>query len=216
MIVFSWSCSSWDTLLTLLSNPEAIDIMTKLVHSVILARCTLELASLDSICTWSRWRGTKIDVRWSCLGQGISHLMIVFSWASSSGESLISLLTNLETFHTWVKSNAIIVLTRCSLELTTLHSSGMRSWWWRAKIDIWSLCFSKWVSSLMIILTWTSCPWNSLISLLSNFETLDSRVKSDTVIVLTRCSLELTTLHCCGVRSGWRWSKIDVWSLCLC
>jgi len=206
MVVLSWSSSLWDSLISLFTNLETFDTRVESNTIIILSWSSLEFITLNSIRMRSRWRRSKINIWRSCLCQRVSSLMIILSWSCSLWDSLLSLFWDLETLDTSVESNSIIILSRSTLKLTTLSSISMWPWWWRSKIDVWSLCLCKVVSQLMVILSRTCCGWDILWSFLSDFKTLDTRVKPDTIIILSRSSLEFTTLHSICLRSGWRGS----------
>ena len=137
-----------------LSNFEAFHARIKSLTVIVLTRRHVNVSSFSKRVR-SCWRLTEIDVGSLLFGEPISKGWVISSRACRVRNRLITLLTNLESFHSRVESFTIVILARGYVDIACF-SKRVRSSWRRPQINIRGPVFCSSVSNIRIIRAWTS------------------------------------------------------------
>ena len=192
-----WIVSTWThglnlSWLSFLSDLETFDSRIESNSVVILTWSNIKISTLGKRL-WSAWRASHVYICNLWFGLTICPIWIVSTWTHCFDLSWLSFLSDLKAFYSCVESNAIIILTWSNIKISTL---GKRLWsaWRASHVYICNLWFGLTICPIWIVSTWTHCFNLSWLSFLSDLKALHSCVEPNTIIILSRSNIDISTL----------------------
>ena len=182
-IILSRSRSLLKVHFSLLTDPERLSVLSELLFRAVLAGGNVDILT-SSKGAWSSWRGTEVHIRNLVFRHIIGSFRAILTRASSPLKSLHALFSNSERLGVLSEALFMVVLTWSDIHRSIL-SERVGSRLLGAQIDVLNLLFRHSVGSIWAILTWTSGSFDSIRTLLADFEGLGVLSEVLIMVVLT-------------------------------